>query len=284
MSANYRVYIGGSSLFFIFLAPGVIVHEISHALVCKILRVRIYEFKPLTFEKRGSLVVYGYVKREATDNPIKEALISTAPMYIGLLILSLFAILPFITNVGGELWRKFDFLLSISDKSIGNEPLNVMGSVIYLMFNVWVNNRFISPVFWVIPYLSLTILLSLRPSTDDLEKAFRGLIYIALIYGIVVLVSFFSTIIRYIFYGLFEFLLILLTLTLSLSIIGAIFLTILYLVFKTRGYLKIVPFIVAILLDILLYPILKTPITTIITMSTLILLLETTYLISKEGY
>ena len=211
---------------------------------------------------------------------MKEALISTAPIYVGLIILAIIAMLPFFSNIGSPLWDNFKYLFKIETEAINSRPLNVMGSVLQSILAVWVDNRLINPIFWVIPYLSLTIMLSSRPSTDDLELAFRGLIYLLFAYIIIVTVSIFTPLIRFILFGVFEFLYVFLSLILALSIAGSVFLAILYFTFRIESYLKILPFIVAILIDLAIYPILHTPLSTIVSLITLVATLNMIYLVT----
>jgi hypothetical protein len=57
--------------------PGVIVHELSHQLFCRICRIPVYEVKYFQIANPC-----GYVLHEATDDPAKNFLISMGPFFI----------------------------------------------------------------------------------------------------------------------------------------------------------------------------------------------------------
>lgn len=68
-------------LYSLIFLPGVALHETSHWLAAKLLRVRTLAFSLLP-RKQGSKVRFGYVETQATD-PIRAALIGMAPLVVG---------------------------------------------------------------------------------------------------------------------------------------------------------------------------------------------------------
>lgn len=70
--------------------PGVALHEFSHWLAAKLLRVRTHSFSLLP-QKSGSKVRFGYVETEATD-PLRAAMIGLAPLLIGVTALAFLAL------------------------------------------------------------------------------------------------------------------------------------------------------------------------------------------------
>jgi len=70
-------------IYFLLLLPGVLLHELSHWLVAKILGVRIRRFSIGPRTLRGSKQVqFGAVQIERTD-PIREGLVGLAPLVSG---------------------------------------------------------------------------------------------------------------------------------------------------------------------------------------------------------
>jgi hypothetical protein len=69
----------------IFVGPGIIVHEYSHALACVLTRTKIHEIK--LFEKSGGHVTH------AKRNPFIMAIIAMAPLFGGILAIILLAAL-----------------------------------------------------------------------------------------------------------------------------------------------------------------------------------------------
>ena len=61
--------------------PGVIVHELAHAIFCKLLRIPIYDAK--FFQCSNPC---GYVVHEPTDKPLKSLLISVGPFLINTIL------------------------------------------------------------------------------------------------------------------------------------------------------------------------------------------------------
>lgn len=61
--------------------PGVIVHELAHAIFCKLLRIPIYDVKYFQFSNPC-----GYVVHEATDKPLKSLLISVGPFLVNTIL------------------------------------------------------------------------------------------------------------------------------------------------------------------------------------------------------
>ena len=68
-------------LYSILFLPGVALHEASHWVTAKLLRVRTRAFSLLP-QKQGEKVRFGYVETDPTD-PIRAALIGLAPLFVG---------------------------------------------------------------------------------------------------------------------------------------------------------------------------------------------------------
>lgn len=91
-SSNYKVVY---SLFFL----GVLIHEISHWIMCKLTGVRVYDFSltnPLAISSTDDDQTLGFVSYSSTNSISKSILINTAPLFISPLIG--FSIILYIVN------------------------------------------------------------------------------------------------------------------------------------------------------------------------------------------
>lgn len=91
-SSNYKVLY---SLFFL----GVLIHEISHWIMCKLTGVRVYDFSltnPLAISSTEDNQTLGFVSYSSTTSLTKSILINTAPLFISPLIG--FSIVLYIAN------------------------------------------------------------------------------------------------------------------------------------------------------------------------------------------
>jgi Zn-dependent protease len=127
-----------ASLYFWLLAPGVILHELSHWLMAKLLFVptgQMALFRPAKNKTRSNKVVLGYVEVYKTD-PLRQSFIGLAPLLSGLLVLTLISsLLQFrngfvdgshiaetLLHLPGDLWRSL------------SQPLNWF--LLYLAFSI----------------------------------------------------------------------------------------------------------------------------------------------------
>ena len=137
-----------STFYFYLLAPGVVLHEISHWLVARLLFVPTRDialFRPQPAETKGKPngqsgpVTLGYVEIFKTD-PLRQSLIGLAPLPAGILVLLLLAaLLNFNTGVNAVApqtdgtWQSISLLPSEIVASV-QKPLNFLW--LYLVFTV----------------------------------------------------------------------------------------------------------------------------------------------------
>jgi hypothetical protein len=161
------------SFYYVIRAPGVIVHECSHILGCIITGAKIK--KVVFFSEKGGSVTYTSSKIPY----IGDVVISTAPLVCIPLVLA------------GCTWVFSQYLgcvfppMSITVDSM--DALLVMVITITTLFTQNLIVRF-NPWFIVYLYLTVTLVLSLAPSAQDMKNAAIGM-GIILIAGILILLS-----------------------------------------------------------------------------------------------
>lgn len=144
-----------------FLAPGVIVHELSHAFACLFTGAKVTQLS--VFDKEG-----GHVNHTRSKIPlIGSIIISTSPLIVGIIIIYLMS-----RKLG---LSDFDFL------KFGNDPKSILAANILLIKNIahfsWKN--------WVFFYLTVSVAITMVPSKKDFANAFIPLVILALIFMIV---------------------------------------------------------------------------------------------------
>ena len=157
-----------SSCYRIFVAPGVIVHELSHAFLCLLTGAKITKMS--FFEKNG-----GHVEHQQSKLPvIGQILISLAPLFAGT------AIIYFLSRKIGI--SNFE----ISDLSFSKEGLNSFFREMFSGFNVHATKN------WVIVYLVLSIAVTMTPSAQDMKNTFFSILVLGAILYLVVKYSKYS--------------------------------------------------------------------------------------------
>ncbi|MDD1695399.1 MAG: metalloprotease family protein [Methanoregula sp.] len=161
------------SFYYVIRAPGVIVHECSHILGCIITGAKIKNV--VFFSEKGGSVTYTSSKIPY----VGDVVISTAPLVCIPLVLAgctwvfsqylgcVFPIMPVAVDSADTLWG---LITAVTTLYIQN---------LIIRFNPW---------FLVYLYLTVTLVLSLAPSKQDMINAAVG-ISIIIIAGILILVS-----------------------------------------------------------------------------------------------
>ncbi len=141
----------------LFVAPGVVLHEWSHAFFCLITGAKIK--KIALFEKEG-----GYVEHEKSKLPVfGQILISFAPFMFGSVAIY------FLAKLLGFSSMPFSFELSSQPYSIWN---SIMPSLANYDYMKWQN--------WAVLYLVLSIAVTMTPSRKDFENVILSVIFVIL--------------------------------------------------------------------------------------------------------
>ena len=163
----------------IFLAPGVIIHELSHALACRITGAKIKEINFFLWDG-------GYVKHNKPKIPIVgKILISFAPVLGGIGALFLFSLifgLRFPLEIV-DFQQSFFQGLSIAIQEI---PF-------------FVKQNWLSWQFWIFIYLVISIIVCLVPSKTDIKNASGGVLVVFILGLVFYYLDFFPQFLRIIF-------------------------------------------------------------------------------------
>ncbi len=171
-SSRAMDWLGGQTYgraYWFIVSPGVILHETSHWLACKITFTKVKEVKLMGREG-------GHVTHEKR-NPIVNFIIGTAPFLGGALFLFLLAwlLLPGglrSANLSGGLWTTVkSMLLAFKISFIDHSGYRKIG-------------------FYLFCYLAFTISATLSPSGQDMKNAFVGMvIFLAVLFILVFIQS-----------------------------------------------------------------------------------------------
>ncbi len=159
-----RIFPGMKYRFFI--APGVIVHELSHALACLLFLAPIY--KVSFFSREGGFVQHGRSRFGFLGN----TLIAMAPIF----------------GIALFLWAViYWFGYSLEIKTIDFSASGIWPNISLLFSSAWelIKTNAATWQFWVFAYLVVSLVSALAPSKKDFQNAFWGLIAFFLV-GLVI--------------------------------------------------------------------------------------------------
>ena len=161
------------SFYYVIRAPGVIVHECSHILGCLITGARIK--KVVFFSEKGGSVTYTSSKIPY----LGDVVISTAPLLCIPLVLA------------GCTWVFSQYLGCIFPPlPMGVDSTDALFGLCTGIVGMFTRNLLVgfNPWFLLYLYITLTLVLSLAPSTQDIKNAVIGICIIILV-GILILWS-----------------------------------------------------------------------------------------------
>lgn len=96
--------------------PGVIVHELAHALFCRLFGLEIYEVVYFRFVMRRSQPV-GYVLHSPAPHAWQNIMVSIAPFFVNSIVgavIGASAAIPILQFNGGDAWDYFQLWLGVS--------------------------------------------------------------------------------------------------------------------------------------------------------------------------
>jgi len=145
-------------LFSLVFLPGVFLHELSHYVTAKLLRVRTGRFSILPRDKGDGTLQLGFVEIAATD-PIRESIIGAAPLLAG----SVFVAFAGISYLGlDDIWA-----------ALVQQGLGAGIGELFALFK--------QPDVWLWLYLALAVSSTMFPSSSDRRPMTKLLIGLVLL-------------------------------------------------------------------------------------------------------
>ena len=244
----------GSKAWYILVGPGVALHESSHALGCLLTRTPIVEFKPVNVQYTNEGVLLGYVKYQKPSSVLKNAVINLAPVAISLVLLVLFALgatyLVPDAHLGGDALNLLAQL--INTRSIPAQlaepsyPLGPIFGFVYSFLYAFSSLTVLSPFFWIVSFLAMTIMFSNAPSDVDIANAAGGLKIILIFEAAWLVIAFLLPELGWILYGLFELAAVMFSLALAFAVLGYGFFIMVFAMSRLKSPLQILPFVASI--------------------------------------
>ncbi|MFX1265423.1 MAG: hypothetical protein ACFFH0_08580 [Promethearchaeota archaeon] len=252
----------GSRSWYLLVGPGVALHESSHALGCVFTRTKIVEFKPINVTRQDDKVVLGYVRYVNPESTLKRAVINLAPVGVSLVLLILFALgatylVPGSPGIGGEALTLLGDLINM--KTVPAQladpwyPVVQIGSFVYLFFATFAALTVISPIFWIVAFLAMTIMFSNAPSDVDIKNAMGGLKFIILFDLIWSVAAYFQPQIGFLLPGLFELLSVMFALALAFAAVAYGFFILVAAMGRIRTPFQVLPILACLLTGALLW-------------------------------
>ncbi|MHA1615511.1 MAG: hypothetical protein ACTSYJ_11760 [Candidatus Thorarchaeota archaeon] len=240
----------GSRSWFMLVGPGVALHESSHALGCLVTRTEIVEFKPINIEVQEDQIVLGYVKYRKPQSELKNAIINLAPIGVSLLLLIAFTfgatyLVPDRPGLGGSAITLIGELINVkSNPTLLADlmyPVLAISDFVYLFLHTFSELTVISPVFWIVAFLAMTIMFSNAPSDMDIRNAATGLKVIIIFNLFWLVVAYFAPQAGWILFGLYEVLAVLFSLSLAFAAVGYGFFILVAAMSKMKSPFQLIP-------------------------------------------
>jgi hypothetical protein len=160
--------------YFYFVAPGVMFHELGHALGCVLTFTKVVEFAP--FRMQGETLGYVRYVKSGRFQAVREFIIATGPVWLG--CAAIFALGFFMEGKG--------FLPIYSEVFSGGEPgfvgymTGMFSSALGMFTSLIFNWNWTSPAYWLLLYFVFCITSEITLSPPDLAGMWRGFFPIAL--------------------------------------------------------------------------------------------------------
>ncbi len=251
----------GSRAWYALVGPGVALHESSHGLGCLFTGTEIVEFKPINVSVQGDQVVLGYVSYRDPKSVFKKAIINLAPVGVSLVLLTFFALavtylVPTSPGIGGQALILLQDLIDVKNDAVlladPVYPVVLILGFVYSFFYTFAGLTVISPIFWIVAFLAMTIMFSNAPSDVDIKNALPGLKWIMLFNVIWLVVAYFLPIAGWALFGLYELLAVMFALAVAFSVLAYGFFIMITFMGKLKIPFNVLPFMATIVAGFIL--------------------------------
>ena len=160
--------------YYYFVAPGVMFHELGHALGCVLTFTKVVEFAP--FRMQGETLGYVRYVKSGRFQAVREFIIATGPVWLG--CAAIFALGFFMEGKG--------FLPIYSEVFASGDPgfigylTGMFSSALGMFTSLIFNWNWTSPAYWLLLYFVFCITSEITLSPPDLAGMWRGFFPIAL--------------------------------------------------------------------------------------------------------
>lgn len=159
--------------YYYFVAPGVMFHELGHALGCWVTFTKVVEFAP--FRVQGETL--GYVKHAQCGRfkAVREFIIATGPVWLGCLAIFLLGL----AMQGGDFCPIYTDVFPEGEPSFLTYVTGIFSSALGMLLSFVVNWHWTSPAFLLLLYLLFCVTSEIALSPVDLASMWRGFFVIA---------------------------------------------------------------------------------------------------------
>jgi hypothetical protein len=166
--------------YYYFVAPGVMFHELGHALGCVLTFTKVVEFAP--FRMQGETLGYVRYVKSGCFQAVREFIIATGPVWLG--CAAIFALGFFMEGKG--FLPVYEEVFSGNDVGAIDYACGLFSSALAMFASLICNWNWTSSAYWLILYLMFCVTSEITLSPPDLAGMWRGFFPIA---GFVILLN-----------------------------------------------------------------------------------------------
>ncbi len=156
-----------------FVAPGVMFHELGHAVGCYLTLTKVVEFAP--FRIQGETLGYVQYVKSGRFQAVREFIIATGPVWLGCTVIFLLGL--FMDGKG--FFPIYSEVFPSGEVGFLEYSSGVFSSAIGMFSSLVVNWNWTSPFYWLLLYLVFCITSEITLSPPDLAGMWRGFFPIA---------------------------------------------------------------------------------------------------------
>lgn len=160
--------------YFYFVVPGVMFHELGHAIGCVLTFTKVVEFAP--FRMRGETLGYVRYVKSGRLQSVREFIIATGPVWLGcaaIFVLGLFM-------KGKGFLPVYDEVFPSGEPGFVGYLTGLFSSALGMFTSMLGNWNWTSPAYWLLLYLIFCVTSEITLSPVDLAGMWRGFFPIAL--------------------------------------------------------------------------------------------------------
>lgn len=160
--------------YYYFVAPGVMFHELGHAIGCVLTLTKVVEFAP--FRMRGETLGYVRYVKSGRLQAVREFIIATGPVWLGcaaIFVLGLFMEGKGFLPIYGEVFPS-------GEPGLIGYLTGMFFSALGMFTSMLGNWNWTSPAYWLLLYLMFCVTSEITLSPPDLAGMWRGFFPIAL--------------------------------------------------------------------------------------------------------